>query len=166
MKRLMLGLLLALGLASPSSAILVQVVAGTTGVLVSDFGLVGPYSSTDVVNPTASAQLNVKTDGTWTITVGAVDTLAGAPTSGTWLNPAVAGYAHEYQVQFVVTNQVNAPTIVNDAASFTTVTSDLALNISKGGGVTASADITVNFRPVGGSSTVLTDTANFLVDGT
>lgn len=166
MRRFLAGVVLALGLTGPASAILFSIVAGQSGALVSDFGLVGPYSSADAVNPTALATITVNTDGTWAITVGPGDVLTGTPASGTWLHPATAGYSHEYQVQFVVTNQVNAPTIVNDAAAFTTVTSNLALQISKGGGATASADITVNLRRVGSSTTELTDTANFQVDGT
>lgn len=133
--------------------------------LVANLGFDANYRSDDAVNPTAALTITVKRDGTWAITVGPGDVLTtGSPASGTWAANPGPQVGDQAEVQFVVANQVNAPTITNDASSYTAITTDRAINISKGGGATASADITVNVRAYG---QVVTDTmAPVTVDGT
>lgn len=122
------------------------------------------YSSQDTVNPTAVLTITVKRDGTWAIGVGVADTLvSGSPSSGSWCGNPSAEIGDQAEVQFVVANEVNTPTIVNDAASYTALTSDRTINISRGGGVTATADITINVRSAG---VTVTDTTAVTVDGT
>lgn len=128
-------------------------------------GFDAAYSSTDATNPTAALTITVKRNGTWAITVGPTDTLSlGSPASGTWAANGSVDIGDQAEVQFVVANELNTPVIVNDAASYTALTSDRTINISRGGGIAAQADITINVRANG---VVVTDTiAPVTVDGT
>lgn len=134
-------------------------------ILVADLGFDTAYSSTDGVNPTAALIITVKRDGTWTITVGTGDTLSlGSPASGNWCSNRTSDIGDQAEVQFVVANEVNTPVIVNGASSYTALTSDRTIDISRGAGATATADITINVRANG---VVVTDTiAPVTVDGT
>lgn len=134
-------------------------------VLVANLGFDAAYTSTDAVNPTAALIITVKRDGTWAITVGPGDVLSlGSPASGTWTTNPSIDIGDQAEVQFVVANEVNVPVIVNDAAAYTALTADRAINISRGGGISATADITINVRANG---VVVTDTiAPVTVDGT
>lgn len=136
---------------------------GAGAALVSDFGMGASYTGTHAASA-ASVQLTVKTDGTWAITFGAGDTPAGTPTSGVWATNTFSGVGAGFEAQFTTANEIGTPGIGNDAAAFTQITTDLSIQVSRTG-ANASADVTVNIRRLGSSSTELTDTANFAANG-
>lgn len=162
-KRRILAALAGLLLAVPAHAMLLPVIAGTSASLVADFGMGTVYSGTQASAGT-SVTLTVKTDGTWTITFGSGDTPSGTPTSGTWVTNGGSGVGSQFEVQFTTAGAVGSPNISNDAAAFTQITSDLAITVSKNL-ANALADVTVNIRKLGSSSTELTDTAQFQANG-
>ena len=133
-------------------------------VLVANLGFDASYLSTDAVNPTAALTITVKRDGTWTVTVGPNDDLNGGTASGTWAANPSFDVGDLAEVQFVTANPVNSPTITNNASSYTAITSDITINVSKGGGASASVDITVNVRCSG--LTVTDSIVPVTVDGT
>lgn len=136
---------------------------GGGAALVSDFGMGASYSATEAASAT-SVTLTVKTDGTWAITFGSGDTGAGTPTSGVWATNVFSGVGAAFELQFTTANEVGSPGVSNDAAAFTQITANLAIQIFKTA-ANASADVTVNLRKLGSSSTELTDTTNFAANG-
>ena len=131
--------------------------------LAADFGMTGPYTSTDA-GAAASLTLTVNPDGTWALSVGGGDALGGAPTTGTWAAYTAGGVGDDYELQFAVDTEVNTPNVSNGAASFTHMASSLAITVSRIM-ANASCNVTVNIRPLGASSTALTDAANFAANG-
>ncbi len=131
--------------------------------LVADFGMGAAYSGTQAASPT-SVTLTVKRDGTWTITFGAGDTPAGVPTSGTWSTSSTATIGDEYQLLYSTANLVNAPTVTNNASTWTQITGDITITVAKAS-ANASGDVTPSLRPVGCPAAPLSDTANFAANG-
>jgi len=139
---------------------------GNVNDLVSDFGMGASYDSNDNGSSpfAASITLTVKSDGTWTITVGGDDTLTGTPASGNWVNTPVAGVGNDYEVRFTTANPVGSPTINNSTSgAYTSISSNQTIQILSGTtqGDVRSCDVIVDLRQVGSSTTQLTDTANF-----
>lgn len=136
--------------------------------LVADLGLDAAYAAQDdgALPHTCAMTYTVKRDGSWTMTVAADDSFSvGTTFSGFWCADPSADVGDGFEVRFDSANQVNAPTITNDASAYTAITGDLTYVVSKGAGATASVDLTPNFRRAGGSSAELTDTANMQVTG-
>ncbi len=160
-------LLLALLCASAQAAILPPTVGmgcATASIpLVADFGMGANYSATQAGSPTA-VTLTVKRDGTWTVTFGGGDTPAGSPTSGTWTTSSSTAIGDEYQVLYTVSNQVNSPTVTNNASDWVLVNGDITLTIAKGA-ADASADVNARIRPTGCAAAELSETSNFAANG-
>lgn len=136
--------------------------------LVDDMGLGANYlSEDDGAGPglSASVTVTVKRDGTWTVTVGGDDTLTGTPTSGTWATVPATDVGDGFEVLFDDTTISGAPTI-NDSTGGTwaALTSDQTFQVIAAGGASVSVDLTVSFRPTGGS-TGLTDMTNLDATG-
>lgn len=136
---------------------------GAGAALVTDFGMGASYSATQAGSQT-SLTLTVRTNGTWDIVEGAGDTIGGTPLTGVWATNTFSGVGAGFELQFATANEVNAPTISNDAAAFTQITADLSIQVAKLS-ANASVDVTPNLRKLGSSSTELTDTANFAANG-
>jgi hypothetical protein len=115
------------------------------------------YSSTDTVN--AQLFLNFKTNGTWDLTVGGGDILAGSPTSATWL--PIGQIASNYEVKFTVTTPPNGNGVVtNGASTFQAITATRSIDILVPGSV-ADEDfivVTVDLRKISYPSDAVQDT--------
>ena len=142
----------------PFSGLLVP----TVRQLVSNIGLGAAYTATQSASNT-SVILTIKSDGTWTVTFDPGDTTSGTPTSGTSL--LTGGIAADHEVLFTVSNQVGSPVISNGAASYTALTSNRTVSVSKNGSA-ASADIRVDIRAIANPGTNVFATSNFSADGT
>lgn len=92
---------------------------------------------------TAGVILTFKTDGTWEITFDPADVGSGTPLTGTWL--VSGGTASEYEIRYTPSNQVNTPTIVNDAATYTALSANRLISVKKTS-ADAEADVLVEVR--------------------
>lgn len=136
--------------------------------LAADLGLDAAYRAVDDgVLPTICAMtFTVKRDGSWTMTVGADDSFTlGTTFSGFWTLDPSADVGDGFEVQYTSANQVNSPTITNNAVGYTAITGDITYLVSKGSGATSSVDMTANFRRAGGSAAEMSDTTNMQVTG-
>jgi hypothetical protein len=129
--------------------------------LVTDLGMDVQYAGTQAGSAT-SVTVTISPNGTWSVTFGGGDTPSGTPTSGFWLQGG--GVGTDYEVQFVKTNELNSPGGVNDAAAFTPVTGALTASVTKTA-ADASADVAINIRLIGASSTALTESTNLAANG-
>lgn len=138
--------------------------AGAVNDLVSDLGLAAAYESSDNLGgaTAASIKLTIKRNGTYEITGGADDSLSGSPLTGNWVNTPYSNVGDNYQVRFTTANQLGSPTITNDTGgAFTTISTDLSIELLASGGSTRSADFITELRQIGVIPTQLTETANF-----
>lgn len=129
--------------------------------LVFDLGLGAGYTATQSAAST-SVIWTIKTDGSWEITFGAGDTGGGTPLTGTWLQ--AGGNASDYEVQFSTANESGSPIITNGASSFTAVSANRSIEVSKSL-ADASADVTGVIRRIAATSESVTDTSNFAAQG-
>lgn len=130
---------------------------------VNDFGMGASYAA-DEAGAATSVTLTVNRDGTWAITFGSGDTPSGTPTSGNWAASRFSTVGDAFEVKFTQSNEVGSPGIANDAASYTAITANRAIAVSKTG-ADASADILVEIREAGFTVPVLSDTSNFAANG-
>ena len=133
---------------------------GEQDLLAGDIGAGASYTSSQAA-ATAEIIFSVSTAGTWAISVGAGDALAGTPTSGTWLHGGSAG---AYNVRFTLNNQVGAPNITqNDAPTFVAVSGTLSHAFQKNGAL-ASGTLVVEFQKATGGR-ILTESIDLVTDG-
>lgn len=133
------------------------------GQLVADLGMDAAYSGTQAGAQT-SVTITVNPDGTWTVTFNAGDTPSGTPTSGFWATGAFPDFGLDYELQYAVSGEVGAPVVTNGASSFTAITAALTIQVAKNA-ANALADVTLNFRPRGSSSTALTEATQLQANG-
>lgn len=125
------------------------------------------YDSTDGSVAACSCTVRVQPNGVWSVFGGSGDIVTGSPTAEAWGNPFPTINDLDFQVQYVVSNQVNSPTIVNGASSYTSINGNIDITVSTSSTSTVrSADITVNIRRTGTTEPVLTQTFNVSVQGT
>lgn len=130
---------------------------------VNDFGMASNYSATETGAAT-SVILTVNRAGTWAITFGSGDTPAGTPTSGSWAASPFSTVGDIFEVKFTPSNQVGSPTITNGASSYTALTANRSIEVSKSG-ADASADILVEIREVNIAAPLLSESSNFAANG-
>lgn len=158
MKPRALRWLAAFGLAVclPSQAIVMYMVdGGDSDKLVADLGLGAGYSATQAAS-LAELTFTVRTDGTWTMTVGAGDSGPGSPSSGTWL--LAGGVAAEYEVRFTNSGDSGTPILTNGAAAFTAMSANRTFKIEKTNS-DASTTMTAEIRRIVNPPRTLTDAA-------
>lgn len=146
---------------STSVGIAVALGLGGSRFLVSDLLIGAAYSATQSA-AAVSVIFTLKTDGTWAITFGAGDTGGGTPLTGTWL--LAGGVAADYEVKYTFPNQVNSPTIVNDAAAFTAMSANRVGSVSKTN-ADASSDFQIEIRKIAKPGEYTTDSSNFAAEG-
>ena len=140
---------------------LLSLFAGRQRLLVADLGMAANYSAIHA-SALAELTLTVATDGTWTYTVGAGDSLVGSPTTGRWLTGTDGAALHE--LLFTVSNEVGTPTITNGAATYTAITGSLTIKIEKNG-ADASADLAVSIREIAAPSEAVTESVGIAANG-